>query len=66
MAKVKNFYGAEIDFDVAANLMDDDLMEEIHRDLAPCDEQTFFDEYAKRHEYKFSEEWELSKPNPCY
>lgn len=66
MAKVKNFYGLEIDFDVAANLMDDDLCEEIHADLAPCAEQQFFDEYARRHEAKFGEEWELVKENPCY
>ena len=63
---VKNFYDVEIDYDVAVNLMDDDLREEIHADLAPCTGQEFFDEYTKRHEIKFDEIWELAKENPCY
>lgn len=63
---VKNFYGIEINFDVAVNLMDDEIREQIHTDMAPCAEQDFFDEYAKRHEAKFGEVWELAKENPCY
>lgn len=66
MTKVKNFWDVEIDYDVAVNLMDDDLREQIHADMAPCGEQEFFDEYAKRHEAKFGETWELAKENPCY
>lgn len=66
MEKVKNFWGVEIAYNVAENLMDDDLREEIHRDMAPCSAQEFFDEYAKRHEDKFGGEWELTKENPCY
>lgn len=34
-----NEYGKEINYAVAENLMDDDLREEIHRELAPCSEQ---------------------------
>lgn len=63
---VKNFYDVEIDFDVAVNLMDDDIREKIHYDMAPCEPQEFFDEYVKRHEEQFNEEWELAKENPCY
>lgn len=63
---VKNFWGVEINYDVAVQMMEDDLREEIHAYLAPCTEQEFFDEYAKRHEEKFGEEWELAKENPCY
>jgi len=55
-----NEYGKEINYAVAENLMDDDLREEIHRELAPCSE------YAKRHEEKFGEVWELAKENPQY
>lgn len=66
MEKVVNVYGEEIYFDVAVNLMDDELREEIHADLAPCTDQEFFNEYVKRHEKKFGEEWELAKENPCY
>lgn len=66
MNKVKNFWDVEIDFDVAVSMMDDELRENIHNDLVPCTDQAFFDEYARRHERKFGEEWELAKENPCY
>lgn len=63
---VKNNYGAEIEWNTAVNLMDDDLREELNADLAPCTEQEFFEAYAKAHENKFGEDWELAKENPCY
>lgn len=63
---VVNEYGVNIDYDLAVSFMDDDLREEIHGDLAPCTDQQFFDEYAKRYEQKFNEVWELAKENPCY
>jgi hypothetical protein len=46
--------------------MDDELREEVHADLAPCTEQEFFDEYARRHAERFGEIWEMDKRNPCY
>ena len=49
MAKVINSYGTEINYNAAVELMDDELREEVHADLAPCTEQEFFDEYARRH-----------------
>ena len=64
--KVMNSYGTEIEWNTAVNLMDDDLREELSADLAPCTEQEFFASYAKAHETKFCEEWELAKENPCY
>lgn len=66
METVKNEYGVIIDYDIAVSFMDDDLREQIHGELAPCTNQEFFDEYAKRHEENFSEIWELAKENPCY
>lgn len=67
---VVNEYGVEVDFEVAVMYMDDEIREEIHKEihneLAPCTDQEFFDEYAKRHEEKFDEEWEMAKENPCY
>lgn len=63
---VKNFYGVKIDFDTAVSLMDDEIREQIHADMAPCGEQEFFDEYSKRHEQRFCKAWELAKENPCY
>lgn len=39
MTIVINNCGTEIDFDAAVNLMDDDIRETIHNELAPCTEQ---------------------------
>lgn len=64
--KVKNLNDTEIYYDSAVVLMDDDLREELHRELAPCTEQEFFSAYEKAHAEKYGEEWELSKTNPCY
>lgn len=64
--KVVNAHGVNFDFDVAVSFMDDELREQIHNEIAPCKDQEFFDEYAKRHTKKFGEIWELSKKNPCY
>ena len=43
------------DFDVAVSVMDDEIREAVHSDLAPCGEQEFMDEYCKRHEAKYGE-----------
>lgn len=64
MAIVKNHHGVEIDFDAAAVYMDYDICEDLHRELAPCTEQEFFEAYALRHAAKFGEEFELNKENP--
>lgn len=66
MGMVVNNYGVNIDFDVAVMLMDDEIREQLHYKLAPCSDQLFFDSYAKEHELKFNEVWELAKENPCY
>ena len=66
MAKVINSYGTEINYNAAVELMDDELREEVHADLAPCTEQEFFGEYARRHADRFGEIWEMDKRNPCY
>jgi hypothetical protein len=63
---VVNEYGVEIDFDAAVNLMDDKIREELHREMAPCTAQEFFDAYCKAHHEIFGEEWELSKRNPVW
>lgn len=47
--------GQRIDFDAAANLMDEALREEIHAAMAPCDPQAFADAYCKEHERRFGE-----------
>lgn len=64
--QVINKSGMQINYDAAVQLMDDDLREELHAQLAPCTEQEFFTAYEAAHEEKFGEEWELSKENPCW
>lgn len=63
---VTNRWGTEIYYNAATVLMDDDLREDVHMDMAPCSEQEFFDEYCKRHEEKYGEPWLLDTPNPNY
>ena len=66
MITVINKSGTEINWDAAIALMDDDIREALHDELAPCTEQEFFTAYEAAHEAKYGEEWELSKDNPCY
>lgn len=47
--------GIEIDFEAAANLMDDEIRENLHNELAPCSDQAFFDAYRDAHYAKFDE-----------
>ena len=64
---ITNRYGVIIDFDAAANLMDDDTREAIHTTGNYDDDtQGFFDAYAAAHLDKFGQPWELDKPHPVY
>lgn len=40
-------------FNQAVALMDDDIREELHRELAPCTELEFLEAYMERHEQKY-------------
>lgn len=64
--KVINMSGIAIDFDTAVSMMDDEIRESVHAEIAPCTEQEFFAAYEKAHAEKYGEEWEFSKDNPCY
>lgn len=58
---VKDANGNEIYYEVAVNFMDDEIREEIHAEMAgDCTEQEFYDEYCKRHEAKFGEEFKIN------
>lgn len=57
MATIINERGEQIDYDAAVELMDDELREALHAELAPCAEQVFAEAYAKAHEAKFGEPW---------
>lgn len=66
MGKVMNSYGVEVYYNVAVMMMDDEIREEVHADLAPCTDQEFFTEYCKRHYDKYGEEFALDTENPIY
>lgn len=63
---VTNTHGVEIDFNVAVNLMNDDIREEVYFKCTPCSSQIFFNRYCEYHEERLSEVWELAKANPQY
>ena len=51
--------GYEVDFDVVVNMMDDEIREELHNELAPCTDQEFADAYGEAHEAKYGEQFEI-------
>ena len=64
--EVINMNGTEINYEAAVMVMDDEIRESLHFELAPSTEQEFFTAYEEAHAEKYGEEWELSKENPCY
>lgn len=52
--------GREVDYDAAVNLMDNEIREELHSEIAPCTNQEFINAYIERHRQKFSEEFVVS------
>jgi len=61
---VQNSWCMDVDYDTAVETMDDELREQLHRELAPCNRQVFFDAYAEAHMEKFGEEWIMDTWNP--
>lgn len=57
--KVINRHGHEINFEAAVSLMDDEIREDLNRELAPCTEQEFFQAYEKAYEEKYGEEFQI-------
>ncbi len=53
------YNNTQVDFEAAVNLMDDEIREAIHAELAPCTEQEFFDAYCEAHEEKYGEEFAI-------
>jgi len=49
----------EVNFDACVNLMDDEIREAIHAELAPCTEQEFLDVYVDRHYDKYGEQFKI-------
>lgn len=46
-------------YDAAVNLMDDEIREELHNEIAPCSDLEFLEAYMKAHEEKFGEEFKI-------
>ena len=44
-----------VDFELATTYMDNEIREELHTQLAPCEDQTFFIAYEKKHWEKYNE-----------
>ena len=59
MTKKVLLNGNLVDFDAAVNMMDDEIREKLHNELAPCTNQEFMDAYAEAHEAKFNERFEI-------
>ena len=49
-----------VDFDLATTYMDSEIREELHTQLAPCEDQTFFIAYEKKHREKYNESFAKS------
>ena len=48
--------GRTVDYAAAVELMDDDLREQLHREMAPCSNQAFYAAYVKAHAEKYNGE----------
>jgi hypothetical protein len=46
-------------YKAAVALMDDEIREAVHADLAPCTDEEFLEEYMKRHLAKYGEEFTI-------
>ena len=56
MTKVNDINGNEINFEAAANLMDEEIMAEMDVMFDQGQEQDYIEEYANRHAAKFDGE----------
>ena len=46
-------------YNTAVALMDDEIRESVHADLAPCTELEFLKEYMKRHKQKYGTDFDI-------
>lgn len=56
IAYVQDEDGRTVNYAAAVELMDDDLREQLHREMAPCTNQEFYDAYVKAHAEKYNGE----------
>lgn len=55
---IKDSQGKELEYDEVVDLMDDDIREYLHHQLAPCSPQYFFNEYCKMHKEIYGDDFE--------
>jgi len=48
------------DFDVIVNMMDDDIREKVHAELAPTSDEKFLERYIELHKEKFNETFAIN------
>ena len=46
-------------YEVAVNLMDNEIREQIHAEMAPCSNEEFLARYIELHEKKFGDEFTI-------
>jgi hypothetical protein len=51
------YNGHEYKLDDIDNLMDAEILEELHAEYSPCDAQFFFEKYLEAHYEKYNEEF---------
>jgi hypothetical protein len=49
--------GKLMNYDNVVSYMDDDIREELHSKLAPCEPQEFINAYVEKHYEKFGEQF---------
>lgn len=57
--EVINQDGKLIDFYAAVQLMDDDIRERLHEEMAPCTPQEFYNAYVEAHEIEHHENFTI-------
>ena len=55
---IHDLYGA--DWNAIVEIMDDEIREQVHAELAPCTKEEFFARYCELHEQKYGEEFEAN------
>lgn len=64
MANIRATEGGEkmtnIPFQAIVSLMDDEIREELHRELAPCTDAEFLEAYREKHFAKYGEEFTIN------
>ena len=48
------------EMEAVVSLMDDDIREKLHAEMAPCTDQQFVDAYIKAHEEKHGENFDIN------